>query len=106
MPSTALRREGEAAASGASPAANALRRIAQAREGTRARVPSPLMVAEKIAAAQSFRRSSTDRLATIVDELLRLGARAARAEVKSGALRGAALLELLRAIPPVERDAW
>lgn len=41
---------------------------------------------------------------------LRLRARAARAEVRAevraGALRGAALLELLRSVPPVDRDVW
>lgn len=30
----------------------------------------------------------------------------ARADVKSGALRGAALLQRLLAVPPLERDAW
>jgi hypothetical protein len=37
---------------------------------------------------------------------LRLQARAARAEVRSGALRGAALLERLRSVPFIDRDAW
>jgi hypothetical protein len=41
-----------------------------------------------------------------VDDSLRLRARAARAGVASGALRGAALLELLRAVPLLDRDAW
>jgi SAM-dependent methyltransferase len=41
-----------------------------------------------------------------VDHSLWLRARAARAEIESGALRGARLLELLLSIPFVERDAW
>jgi len=41
-----------------------------------------------------------------VDDSLRLRARAARAEVASGALRGAALRERLRAVPFGDRDAW
>lgn len=41
-----------------------------------------------------------------MDDSLRLEARAARAEVASGALRGAALLDRLCAVPVLERDAW
>jgi len=41
-----------------------------------------------------------------VDESLRVRARAARAEVASGALRGAALLDQLRAVPARDRDGW
>ncbi len=41
-----------------------------------------------------------------MDDSLRLLARAARTEIRSGALRGAALLERLLAVPPHERDAW
>jgi hypothetical protein len=41
-----------------------------------------------------------------VDDSLRLRARAVRAEVASGALRGAALLDALRAVPFGDRDAW
>ena len=41
-----------------------------------------------------------------MDDSLRLRARAARAGIASGALRGAALLELLRAVPFGDRDAW
>jgi SAM-dependent methyltransferase len=41
-----------------------------------------------------------------VNDALRLRARTARAAVASGALRGAALHELLASIPPVDRDAW
>jgi len=41
-----------------------------------------------------------------VDDSLRHRARLARAEVASGALRGAALLDLLRSIPWLERDPW
>jgi len=41
-----------------------------------------------------------------VDELLRLEALTARAELQAGALRGTALLERLLAVPPRERDAW
>jgi SAM-dependent methyltransferase len=41
-----------------------------------------------------------------VDDSLRLRARTARAGIESGALRGAALLELLLSIPLFERDAW
>lgn len=41
-----------------------------------------------------------------MDDALRLRAHAARAEIASGALRGAALLDALRAVPWVERDAW
>ncbi len=41
-----------------------------------------------------------------VDDSLRIRARAARAEIASGALRGAALLELLCAVPFCDRDAW
>lgn len=41
-----------------------------------------------------------------MDNSLRLRARMARAEIESGVLRGAALLELLLAIPVVDRDVW
>ena len=41
-----------------------------------------------------------------MDESLRLEARTAQAELQSGALRGAALLERLLAVPARERDAW
>lgn len=41
-----------------------------------------------------------------MDDALRVRARAARAEIASGALRGAALLDALRAVPFVDRDAW
>jgi SAM-dependent methyltransferase len=41
-----------------------------------------------------------------VDDSLRLRARAARAEIRSGALRGAALRELVRSIAFCDRDAW
>jgi hypothetical protein len=41
-----------------------------------------------------------------MNESLRLHARAARAEVRSGALRGAALLERLRSVPFTDRDVW
>jgi hypothetical protein len=41
-----------------------------------------------------------------MDDALRLRARTARAAVASGALRGAALLELLQSIALVDRDAW
>jgi hypothetical protein len=41
-----------------------------------------------------------------VNDALRLGARAARAELASGALRGAALLERLLAVPFLDRDGW
>jgi len=41
-----------------------------------------------------------------MDDSLRLRARTARAEITSGALRGAALLDLLLSIPFLERDAW
>jgi SAM-dependent methyltransferase len=41
-----------------------------------------------------------------VDESLRLRAHDARARIKSGALRGTPLLELVRAIPRSDRDAW
>lgn len=41
-----------------------------------------------------------------MDDSLRLRARAARAEVASGALRGAALLDALCAVPFCDRDAW
>jgi SAM-dependent methyltransferase len=41
-----------------------------------------------------------------VDDRLRLSARTARAEIQSGALRGAALLDLLLSIPFLDRDAW
>jgi hypothetical protein len=41
-----------------------------------------------------------------VNDLLRRHARAARAQLRSGALRGAALLEELRGIPFLERDGW
>src|SRR5262249_13648855 len=42
----------------------------------------------------------------IVDDSLRLATRTTRAEIESGALRGAALLELLLSIPFCDRDAW
>jgi SAM-dependent methyltransferase len=42
----------------------------------------------------------------VVDEALRHRARAARADVVSGALRGAALAAALRSIPLLDRDAW
>jgi hypothetical protein len=41
-----------------------------------------------------------------VNDSLRLRARTARAAVRSGALRGAALRDLVRSIPFLERDAW
>jgi SAM-dependent methyltransferase len=41
-----------------------------------------------------------------VDDSLRLRARTARAQIESGALRGAALLELLLSVPPFDRDTW
>jgi SAM-dependent methyltransferase len=41
-----------------------------------------------------------------VDDSLRHRARTARAEIQSGALRGAALLELLLSVPFFDRDAW
>jgi SAM-dependent methyltransferase len=42
----------------------------------------------------------------VVDDALRLRAHAARADVVSGALRGAALVELLQAVPVLDRDIW
>jgi SAM-dependent methyltransferase len=50
--------------------------------------------------------SRTATLALTVDDLLRLRARTARAEIESGALRGAALLELLLSVPFFDRDTW
>jgi hypothetical protein len=41
-----------------------------------------------------------------VDDALRFRAHAARPGVISGALRGAALVDLLRTIPVLDRDAW
>jgi hypothetical protein len=41
-----------------------------------------------------------------VHDSLRLRAQAARAAVTSGALRGAALLELVRSVPLLDRDVW
>ena len=41
-----------------------------------------------------------------MDDSLRLRAQAARAGIASGALRGAALLDLLSEVPPFDRDAW
>ena len=41
-----------------------------------------------------------------MNDSLRLRARTARAEIESGALRGAALLELLLSIPFFDRDVW
>jgi SAM-dependent methyltransferase len=41
-----------------------------------------------------------------VDDSLLHRARTARAEIASGALRGAALLELLLSVPFLDRDAW
>jgi Histone methylation protein DOT1 len=41
-----------------------------------------------------------------MDDSLRLRARTARAEIISGALRGAALLDLLLSVPFLERDGW
>jgi SAM-dependent methyltransferase len=41
-----------------------------------------------------------------VDDLLRLSARKARVGIKSGRIRGAALLDLLQSIPFCDRDAW
>ncbi len=41
-----------------------------------------------------------------MDDALRLRARAARAGIASGALRGAALLAALRAVPVLDRDVW
>jgi len=52
------------------------------------------------------RSSLSDSLAPSVDDSLRIRARAARAEIESGVLRGAALLELLLAMPLDERDVW
>jgi SAM-dependent methyltransferase len=42
----------------------------------------------------------------LVDGSLRLRARAARAEIASGALRGAALRDAVLAVPFCDRDAW
>jgi hypothetical protein len=41
-----------------------------------------------------------------VEELLRQRARSARAAIANGALRGARLIELLRSVPFLDRDAW
>jgi hypothetical protein len=41
-----------------------------------------------------------------VDDALWIQAHAARAEIASGALRGAALLDALRAVPWIDRDTW
>jgi len=41
-----------------------------------------------------------------MDDSLRRRAQIARAEIESGALRGTALLELLRSVPFRDRDAW
>lgn len=41
-----------------------------------------------------------------VDDSLRLQARAARAEIASGALRGSALRDAVLAVPFCDRDAW
>ena len=41
-----------------------------------------------------------------MNDSLRLRARTARAEIESGSLRGAALLELLLSIPFFDRDTW
>jgi len=41
-----------------------------------------------------------------VNDALRIRARTARSEIKSGALRGTALLELIRAVPWLDRDVW
>ena len=41
-----------------------------------------------------------------MDDLLRLRASRARAEIESGALRGVALLERLLTVPFFDRDAW
>lgn len=41
-----------------------------------------------------------------MDESLRLRARTARAEIETGALRGAPLLELLLSVPFIDRDDW
>jgi SAM-dependent methyltransferase len=41
-----------------------------------------------------------------VDDSLRIRAHTARAELATGALRGAALLALVRAVPYRDRDAW
>lgn len=41
-----------------------------------------------------------------MDDSLRRGARTARAEIESGALRGGALLQRLLSVPFLERDAW
>jgi hypothetical protein len=41
-----------------------------------------------------------------VDDSLRLRAQAARAAIASGALRGAALRELIVAVPVLDRDVW
>jgi hypothetical protein len=41
-----------------------------------------------------------------VDDSLRLRARTARASIECGTLRGAALVELLRSVPFLDRDIW
>jgi SAM-dependent methyltransferase len=41
-----------------------------------------------------------------VNDSLRIRALTARAEIASGALRGVALLELIRSVPLFDRDAW
>ena len=64
-------------------------------------------------AEQGVRRVIAARLADLalsgslggVDDSLRIRARTARAEIASGALRGATLRELVRSIPLGDRDA-
>jgi hypothetical protein len=56
--------------------------------------------------AEGVGQEQSDSLAPAVDDSLRLRARTARAEIESGALRGAALLDLLLSIPFFDRDGW
>jgi hypothetical protein len=65
------------------------------------------LLAERLAGASIDSLGSRSLLhSAAVDDSLRLRARAARAGIASGALRGAALHELVRSIPFCDRDAW
>jgi hypothetical protein len=57
-------------------------------------------------ATDDVARGRSDSLASTVDESLRLRAQTARIEIGAGALRGAALLELVLSIPFIDRDVW
>ncbi len=81
----------------------------------RARVASPKRFAPSTRLRADWKRAPesggssgcrSGSLPTSVDDSLRRSAQSARAEIRAGALRGAALLDRLLSVPLVDRDAW